>query len=138
MHTTRAMLEAEGLLLASTGILAVGVPQAFVGVVGGGYSAPVELLVALLGSVVVVTGILQCGLLAVGQDRSLRVLLQARLVGDLLMVGTTLLLAWPVGTIVPVVRLVCTSLVFFFGAVRFYALVLLSERDAELVVPAEL
>ena len=87
---------------------------------------------------VVVTGILQCGLLAVGQDRSLRVLLQARLVGDLLMVGTTLLLAWPVGTIVPVVRLVCTSLVFFFGAVRFYALVLLSERDAELVVPAEL
>lgn len=127
------MLEAEGLFLACTGVLAVGVPQAFVGVVGGGIGGPaVELLVALMGTLVVVTGVLQCGLLAVNHERSLRVLLQARLVGDLLMVATTLLLAWPVGTIAPVVRLVCTSMVFLFGAVRFYALVLLSEREAEL------
>lgn len=126
------MLEAEGLFLACTGVLAVAQPQSFVGLVGAGAGGPAfELLVALMGAVIMATGILQCGLLAVQHERSLRVMIQARLVGDLVMVATTLLMAWPMGTIAPVIRLVSTSLVFFFGAVRFYALVLLSEREIE-------
>lgn len=130
MHTTRAMLDAEALVLCYLGVLSVAVPQAFIQLLTGGQSSSaLGMLVPWLGVFSVVVGVSQLGLLAVGHPRSVRVLLQARLVGDLLVAVSALIQRSSFADVPVVLSLEAASLAFFFSATRFYALVLMSDME---------
>jgi hypothetical protein len=132
MHITRAMLDAEALVLGYIGVLSVGVPQAVIRLVSGGEPmAGLELVVPWTGALLVMLAIVQVRVQATGDASMRRVVLQARLVGDVLVCAIALLHSEVLTGMAPIVRLETVSLAILFAAIRFYALVLLSEAGAE-------
>ncbi len=127
MHFLRVLLDAEALLIGSTGVLAVAMPEAFVRTFGASTS-PVELLfVPVLGATMVGGAALQHGLIGLRDTHPLRLMLQCRLVVDALVLLITLfrLPAFVGGS--QAVLLGAVSVALVFVALRFYALIGLSD-----------
>ena len=127
MHFLRVLLDAEALLIGSTGVLAVAMPEAFVRTFGPSTSAAELLFVPVLGAALVGGAALQHGLIALRDTHPLRLMLQCRLVVDALVLLITL---FRLPTFVggsQAVLLGAVSVALVFVALRFYTLIVLSD-----------
>ena len=131
MHTIRVLLDAEALLLGSTGVLAVALPEAFPRLLGQAGAASELIFVPAGGAMLVGMAALQHGLVGQEDRGALRLLLQCRMITDMLLVVICWARLATFAAATQTVLLGGLSVALVFAAVRFYALVRISESAAE-------